>query len=289
MAAPTGDPHPHLRWTDRPTLRTPVLLVAFGGWNDAGDAASTAIDYLIDAWDTDEFVDIDPEEFFDFTSTRPEVRIDLGGTRQIDWPSNAFHAGTIPDTGVDVVLLSGVEPQLRWRTFCDHVIAVARAVDARMVVTMGALLAEVPHSRPVSVFGTAYDDATVDALDVRTSRYEGPTGITGVLHAACREAGIQSAALWAAVPTYVPNATSPKAALALVERAATLIGVEIDATELKFATDSYEHQVSQLVAEDDETTEYVANLERRFDEEPDAFTDGESLVDEVERFLRDQE
>ena len=187
------------------------------------------------------------------------------------------------------MLLSGVEPQLRWRTFCDHVIAVARAVDARMIVTMGALLAEVPHSRPVSVFGTAYDDATVDALDVRTSRYEGPTGITGVLHAACREAGIQSAALWAAVPTYVPNATSPKAALALVERAATLIGVTIDATELKFATDSYEHQVSQLVAEDEETTDYVAHLEHRYDEEPDSFTDGESLVDEVERFLRDQD
>ena len=289
MAASPGDSHPHLRWTDRPELRSPVMLVAFGGWNDAGDAASTAIDYLIDAWDTDEFVDLDPEEFFDFTTTRPEVRIDLGGTRQIEWPSTAFHAGTIPDTEVDVVLLSGVEPQLRWRTFCDHVIAVARAVDARMIVTMGALLAEVPHSRPVSVFGTAYDDATVDALDVRTSRYEGPTGITGVLHAACREAGIQSAALWAAVPTYVPNATSPKAALALVERAATLIGVTIDATELKFATDSYEHQVSQLVAEDEETTDYVAHLEHRYDEEPDSFTDGESLVDEVERFLRDQD
>ena len=289
MAASPGDSHPHLRWTDRPELRSPVMLVAFGGWNDAGDAASTAIDYLIDAWDTDEFVDLDPEEFFDFTTTRPEVRIDLGGTRQIEWPSTAFHAGTIPDTEVDVVLLSGVEPQLRWRTFCDHVIAVARAVDARMIVTMGALLAEVPHSRPVSVFGTAYDDATVDALDVRTSRYEGPTGITGVLHAACREAGIQSAALWAAVPTYVPNSTSPKAALALVERAATLIGVTIDATELKFATDSYEHQVSQLVAEDEETTDYVAHLEHRYDEEPDSFTDGESLVDEVERFLRDQD
>jgi proteasome assembly chaperone (PAC2) family protein len=289
MVAPSGESLPHLRWSDTPEVSQPVLLVAFGGWNDAGDAASTAIDYLIDEWDTNEFADIDPEEFFDFTTTRPEVRIDLGGTRQIEWPSNAFHAGRVPNTDIDVVLMSGIEPQLKWRTFCEHVIGVAKAVDARLVVTLGALLAEVPHSRPVSVFGTAYDEATVDALDVLPSRYEGPTGITGVLHGACREAGIRSAALWAAVPTYVPNATSPKAALALIQRTAKLIGTEIDATELKFATDSYEHQVSQLVAEDDETTDYVAQLEKRFDEEPDSFTDGASLVDEVERFLRDQD
>ena len=158
-----------------------------------------------------------------------------------------------------------------------------------MVVTLGALLAEVPHSRPVSIFGTAYDDETVNALDVLPSRYEGPTGITGVLHAACRDAGIRSAALWAAVPTYVPSAPSPKAALALVERTARLLDLEIDTTELKFATATYEHQVSNLVSEDDETIEYVAQLERRYDEEPDGFTDGESLVDEVERFLRDQD
>ena len=158
-----------------------------------------------------------------------------------------------------------------------------------MVVTLGALLAEVPHSRPVSVFGATYDDSSSDALDLLPSRYEGPTGITGVLHDACREAGIPSAALWAAVPTYVPSAPSPKAALALVDRAARLLAVTIDTTELKFSTDAYEHQVSLLVAEDDETTEYVAHLERRYDEEPDTFTDGESLVDEVERFLRDQD
>ena len=163
MVVPSGESLPHLRWSDTPAVSQPVLLVAFGGWNDAGDAASTAIDYLIDEWDTNEFADIDPEEFFDFTATRPEVRIDLGGTRQIEWPSNAFHAGRVPNTDIDVVLMSGIEPQLKWRTFCEHVIGVAKAVDARLIVTLGALLAEVPHSRPVSVFGTAYDEATVDA------------------------------------------------------------------------------------------------------------------------------
>lgn len=285
----SGRELPHLRWTSEPELDRPVLLAAFAGWNDAGDAATTATTYMADQWDAEPFADIDPEVFYDFTVTRPEVRFDLDGARRIDWPANEFTSATVPPNGASVVILSGIEPQLRWRTFCDHVIGVALATNARLVVTIGALLAEVPHSRPVNVFGTAYDDESADALDVRPSRYEGPTGITGVLHSACNEAGIRSAALWAAVPTYVPSAPSPKAALALVQRTARLLDATIDLDELRFATDAYEHQVSQLVAEDEETTEYVAHLERRFDEEPEAFNDGESLVDEVERFLRDQD
>jgi proteasome assembly chaperone (PAC2) family protein len=289
MPDPSGDTFPHLRWSAQPDLPAgPVLVAAFGGWNDAGDAATTALDHLADQWSARPFVDIDPEIFFDFTSTRPEVRLDLEGKRRIDWPENIFRACITP-AGQGLVLLSGVEPQLRWRTFCDHVLGVASAVGARTIVTLGALLAEVPHSRPVSVFGTAYDDTDAERLDLRPSRYEGPTGITGVLHAACHDAGIPSAALWAAVPTYVPSAPSPKAALALVVRTSKLLGLEPDTTELRFATDAYEHQVSELVAEDEETTEYVAHLEQRYDEEPDSFTDGESLVDEVERFLRDQD
>jgi predicted ATP-grasp superfamily ATP-dependent carboligase len=244
---------------------------------------------MAERWNAKAFADIDPEVFYDFTTVRPEVRIDFDGNRRIDWPTNIFRAANTPPNDKGIITLTGIEPQLRWRTFSNHVLGVALATGASMVVTLGALLAEVPHSRPVSIFGTAYDDETVDALDVLPSRYEGPTGITGVLHAACRDAGIRSAALWAAVPTYVPSAPSPKAALALVERTARLLDVEIDTTELRFATAAYEHQVSNLVAEDDETIDYVAELERRFDEEPDGFTDGESLVDEVERFLRDQD
>ncbi|MCD9624744.1 PAC2 family protein [Rhabdothermincola salaria] len=290
-----GDPggHPrhveHLLWTDRPALREPVLVVAFGGWSDAGDAASTAVEFLADQWSTRSFASIDPEVFYDFTSSRPMVRFDEHGARQIDWPENVFSAGTVPGADLDVITLSGVEPQLRWRTFCDHVIAVAEAYGARMVVTLGALLADVPHSRPVSVFGTAYDDDLVTELDLVPSRYEGPTGMTGVLHTACHEAGLRSAGLWAAVPAYVPSAPSPKAAMALVERTAQLLQVGVTTTELQLATAAYERQVSELVDEDVETIEYVAQLEERYDSEPDAINDGVSLVDEVERFLRDQD
>ena len=289
MSDPSGLSLPHLRWSAEPVLPSgPVMLVAFGGWNDAGDAATTALDHMAEQWQAREFADIDPEVFFDFTSTRPEVRIDVDGQRRIGWPSNAFKAATTAG-GTGIVTLSGVEPQLRWRTFCDTVLGVATAVGARTLVTLGALLAEVPHSRPVSVFGTAYDEDDAEVLDLLPSRYEGPTGITGVLHAACRDAGIRSAAFWAAVPTYVPAAPSPKAALALVQRTGRLLDAPVDTTELQFATDTYEHQVSQLVAEDEETIEYVAHLEQRYDEEPDSFSDGDSLVDEVERFLRDQD
>ncbi|MEX1218665.1 MAG: PAC2 family protein [Acidimicrobiales bacterium] len=289
MPETSGHSLPHLRWTQPANVSGPVLLVAFGGWNDAGDSATTAIDFLAEQWSAIAFADIDPEVFYDFTVTRPEVRVDSDGVRRIDWPTNEFRSARITPEGTDVILLSGIEPQLKWRTFCEHVIGVAVATNARMVVTLGALLAEVPHSRPVSVFGATYDDASTNELDLLPSRYQGPTGITGVLHNSCREAGIRSAAFWAAVPTYVPSASSPKAALALVDRTARLLNITIDTTELKFATDAYEHQVSSLVAEDDETTEYVAHLEQRYDEEPDGFTDAESLVDEVERFLRDQD
>jgi len=289
MPETSGHSLPHLRWTQPADVDGPVLLVAFGGWNDAGDSATTAIDYMAEQWGATRFADIDPEVFYDFTVTRPEVRVDFDGIRRIEWPKNEFRSAHVTLHNVDVILLSGIEPQLKWRTFCEHVIGVAVATNARMVVTLGALLAEVPHSRPVSVFGATYDEASTNTLDLLPSRYEGPTGITGVLHNACSEAGIRSAALWAAVPTYVPSSPSPKAALALVDRAARLLDVTIDTTELKFATDAYEHQVGLLVAEDEETTEYVAHLEQRYDEEPDGFTDGESLVDEVERFLRDQD
>ena len=288
---PGGPSRPveQLVWTDRPALREPVLVVAFGGWSDAGDAASTAVEFLADQWGTRPFASIDPEVFYDFTSTRPTVRFDEHGARRIDWPENVFAAGTVPGSDLDVITLSGVEPQLRWRTFCDHVIAVAEAHRARMVVTLGALLADVPHSRPVSVFGTAYDDDLVDELDLVPSRYEGPTGMTGVLHTACHEAGLRSAGLWAAVPAYVPSAPSPKAAMALVERTARLLQVGVTTTELQLATAAYERQVSELVDEDVETIEYVAQLEERYDSEPDSINDGVTLVDEVERFLRDQD
>jgi len=276
-----------LRWHFRPELDEPVLVVAFEGWNDAGDAASSAVRWFGDRWDATPFADIDPEDFFDFTSTRPEVRIE-DGARVIDWPSNEFSATTVPGTGRDLVLLQGVEPQLRWRTFTDAILEVARAFDARMVVTLGALLAEVPHSRPVSVVGTAYDEEVVTRLGLAPSQYQGPTGIVGVLHDRCRSAGLQSASLWATVPSYVPGAPSPKATLALVEKTAELLGEPVITTDLEIASASYERQINELVDDDEETQAYVAALEQRHDEEADADEPGD-LVEEVERFLREHD
>ena len=263
-----------------------MLIAAFEGWNDAGDAASSAVKWFGDRWELSPFADIDPEEFFDFTSTRPEVRIE-DEQRIVDWPTNQFLCGKLPGTERDVVVLLGVEPQLRWRTFTDLVLEVAAAYDASMVVTLGALLAEVPHSRPVSVAGTAYDRAVVERLALEQSRYEGPTGIVGVLHSRCREAGFASASLWAAVPTYVPGAPSPKATLALVEKTAALLDVRVVTTDLEIAAASYERQINELVDDDEETRDYVSALEQRHDEAIEADEPG-ALIEEVERFLRER-
>lgn len=262
-----------------------MVVTAFEGWNDAGDAASSAVRWFGDRWDSSPFADIDPEVFYDFTSTRPEVRIE-DGARVIDWPSNEFSAASLPTTGRDLVLLHGVEPQLRWRTFADLVIDVARSFDASMVVTLGALLAEVPHTRPVSVVGTAYDEGVVTRLGLAPSQYQGPTGIVGVLHDRLRRAGLESASLWATVPTYVPGAPSPKATLALVEKTAELLGERIMTTDLEIASASYERQINELVDDDEETQAYVASLEQRHDEQLESGAPGD-LVEEVERFLRE--
>ena len=276
----------YVRWTDRPALHRPVLVAAFEGWNDAGDAASTAARHLRDNWKGEPFATVDPEEFHDFTSTRPQVRLAEGVTREIVWPETTFYVATAPDAPNAIVLL-GNEPQLRWRTFCAQVVSVAKEYDASLVLTLGALLADVPHTRPTSVVGTAVDPALVERFGMRRSSYEGPTGIVGVLQDAVHRAGLPAASLWAAVPAYVPGAPSPKAALALVERAAELLQAPVSTTELEIASASYERQVTEVVAGDEEMTEYVEALERRYD--PDqGFPTADSLVEEVEKFLRDQ-
>ncbi len=278
----------HVRWTTRPTLRDPVVIAAFEGWNDAGDAATTAARYLVDRWDAEQVADVDPEEFFDFTATRPEVRLDDEGLREIVWPATDIFAATIPTTEQDVLLIIGTEPQLRWRTYCAELTEVAQLHGARLCMTLGALLAEVPHTRPTPIVGTAYEPEVVAGLELQPSRYEGPTGIVGVLHDAWRRAGLRSASLWATVPAYVPGAPSPKAALALVERAAAMLQTWIPTTDLEIASASYERQVSELVDADEETATYVASLEERHDVEPGVLPSVESIAEEVERFLRDQ-
>jgi proteasome assembly chaperone (PAC2) family protein len=273
----------HIRWTRRPALHEPVLIAAFSGWNDAGDAATGAVRYLVDHYDAELFAHLDAEEFFDFTATRPHVGLDDDGQRSITWPSTELHTATLPG-GQDVILVIGTEPHLRWRTFCQEIIEVAKSMGCRQLVTLGALVAAVPHSRPVRVVGTATDTVQQSELDLQPSTYEGPTGIVGALTAACAEAELPAVSLWAAVPTYVPTAPSPKAALALVEHTAMVLGIWLPTTDLEIASASYERQVSELVAEDEETADYVSNLESSHDQDEDQ--PGRSLVEEVERYLR---
>lgn len=287
---PQGDrPFPaleHLHWASRPRLHRPVLIVAFEGWNDAGDAATTAVNYLADSWDADSFAEIDPEIFYDFTTTRPHVRIDDDQRREIEWPENLISGASVKD-GLDVITLVGTEPQLRWRTFCTQITGLAQLYDVRLVITVGALLAEVPHTRPTPVYGAAFNDDVTQELGLMPSRYEGPTGIVGVLHAACADAGLDSASLWAAVPTYVPSAPSPKAALSLVERTMRMLEVQVDTAELATEAAAYEQQISELVDADEESRDYVRQLESAYDENEGLAGEGGTLVEEVERYLRD--
>jgi proteasome assembly chaperone (PAC2) family protein len=279
-----------LRVSSRPQLERPVLIAAFRGWNDGGQGASLAGAYLARAWAATEFASIDPENFYDFQATRPTVSLADGLQRQIEWPENTFLHAPMPGGGRDAVLLLGVEPNVRWRTFCDHVTAVAEEFGVQMMITLGSLLADVPHTRPAPVTGTATDPDLIDRLGLQASRYEGPTGIVGVLHDACGRAGIQSASLWAAVPHYVSLTPSPRAAKALVDRLADLLGADVDTAELDDAAEAYAKQVSDAVAADEETAAYVQELERRVDElAPEDLPSGDALAAELTRFLREQD
>ena len=274
----------------RPALVRPVLIAAFRGWNDGGQGASLAAGYLAKAWDARRFAEIDPEGFFDFQATRPQVRLEQGYTRRIDWPETIFYHARPGGLDRDAVLLLGVEPNLRWRTFSSLIVDFARELEVELVVTLGALLADVPHTRDAPVTGSATDPALIEQLGLQASRYEGPTGIVGVVHDACKRANIPSASLWAAVPHYVSLAPSPKAASALCARLADLLGAEIDTAELDEAAEAYVHQVSEAIASDDETAAYVEELERRADEIDESdIPSGESLAAELSRFLRERE
>jgi proteasome assembly chaperone (PAC2) family protein len=280
-----------LRIHSRPELEKPVLLAAFRGWNDGAQAASLAAGYLAKTWDAEQFAEIDPEDFFDFQATRPHVSLEDGLTRRIEWPETGFYHARPEGFDRDVVLLLGIEPNLRWRTFTELVVGLATELEVELMITLGALLADVPHTRPAPVTGSATDTELVERLGLSASRYEGPTGIVGVLHDACREAGIPSASLWAAVPHYVSLTPSPRAAVALCERLGSLIGVDIDVDELEEAAQSYEEQVSEAVASDEETASYVEELERRTDsiEESSDLPSGEALAAELTRFLRERD
>ena len=279
--------NPHLRLEHGPDLHQPVLLCAFQGWNDGGEAATMAARYLIERWDAEPIGRVDPEDFYDFQFNRPTVRLIDGVSRTIEWPAAELSAAS---PGRDVVLLVAPEPNNRWRTFTEAVIDAARELDASMLVTLGAFLSDVPYTREVPV---------------SNSRYEGPTGIVGVLHDAANRAGLPSISLWAAVPHYLPVEPNPKAALALVQRAASLLGVAVETGTLAVAVDRWERGVARLLEENEELSDYVGRLETAASaashdggDDPaggqgtlagdEPIPTGESIAAELERFLKDQ-
>jgi len=304
----------HVRWLAQPKLQRPTVIAAFTGWNDAGDAASNAVRHLIEAWGAQALAEIDPEEFTDFATVRPHVRLADGHTRSIVWPTVGAWSASTP--GGDVILVLGPEPALRWRLFTDLLVGIARLFDAALVLTLGALHADVAHTRPVQIIGTATDNDLIARFDLQRSRYEGPTGIVGVLHDACQKSEIGSASLWAAVPAYASQLPSPKASLSLITKACAMVGTPTPVGRLLDEVDAYESRVDSLVREDDDLFGYVSRLETmEFDEDDDDdddddededddtvggeleldlepidanALDSDELMAEVERFLRDQ-
>jgi proteasome assembly chaperone (PAC2) family protein len=277
--------------SSRPELRRPVLIAAFRGWNDGGQGATLGGGYLARQWQAESFAEIEPENFYDFQAVRPNVSLEEGLTRKLEWPANSFFHAPIPDADRDAVILLGVEPNLRWKTFSQLVLDLAQELGIELVVTLGSLLADVPHTRPAPVSAAATDPALVEELGLEPSRYEGPTGIVGIILDLCRHAGIPSVSLWAAVPHYVSLAPSPRAALALCRRLGEVIGTDIDLAELEQASEEYTEQVTEAVASDADTASYVEELERRVDliEAAEELPSGESLAAELTRFLRERE
>ena len=280
-----------LQWEHRPQgLRAPALVCAFKGWNDAADAASSAIEFVGTSLGARRFATIDPEEFYDFQATRPRTKLADGQTREIVWPAVELWEARIPLADRDLILMSGTEPSFRWRTFCEIVVALAEELGTELFVTLGALLADVPHTRPVSVTGLSSDRALISRLGMAPSSYEGPTGIVGILHAACQNAGLPSASLWAAVPHYIAATPNPKAALALVRKLEGLIGIAVDGSELESASADYERQVDVAVRSDPDVQAFVERLEQASgeedEEEPFTLPSGDQLATDLQRFLR---
>ena len=282
---------PDIVWTDKPQLNRPVMVAAFKGWNDAGESASAALGFLLEQFDGEQIASIDPEEFYDFTAVRPNVTLSDGLSRVVEWPENSIHAARVPGAERDLVLLQGVEPSLRWKTFCGLIVEAGRELGVEMVITLGALLADVPHTRPVPITGLASDEDLVERLGYERSTYEGPTGIVGVLHHTCSEQQLPSASLWASVPHYVAAAPNPKAALSLIRSFEGVAKIAIDATALEESSEDYERQVNAAVATDPDVKAFVERLEQTLDEtqediEPERLPSADSIARDFQRFLK---
>lgn len=271
------------------SLRSPVMIAAFEGWNDAGDAATAAVEQLALAWDSTPLAEVDPEDYYDFQVARPETRLVDGVTRRIEWPSTRVSQVRLPPESAahDVLLVRGIEPNYRWRTFCQELVELADRFGVSQVICLGALLADVPHTRPVQVSGSAPDPTTAARFGLATSTYEGPTGITGVLTDACVQHGIPALSFWAAVPHYVAQGPHPKATVALLNRIEEVLDVAAPLGALPEQAEEWEAEVSDIAAQDDDITAYIATLEESTEDEvPLRPASGDALAAEFERYLR---
>lgn len=281
-------------WSGVEAPKGPVLVVSFQGWNDAGNAASAAVSYLGQNGEQNKIAEIDPEHYYDFQSHRPQISVQSGEVRFVEWPRNVFYAADVPGLPGGALLMEGEEPSMHWQTFCDAIVSVALRCEVSRVVMLGSLLADVPHTRTAAINSIATDSALVDGLGFRQAEYEGPTGITGVLQHVCAKAGLSTVSLWASVPHYVAATPNPPAALALVRAFEAVTGAEVDAAELESAADRFRDQVSAAVAQDEEISGYVRTLEENADADADdesanPIPSGETIAKEIQRFLREQD
>jgi len=280
-------------WESRPALRSPVLIAAFHGWNDGGSAATLAASFVRTTLDATRFATIDPDDYIDFQQTRPRVSLNDGRTREISWPEIEFFQAALPGDTRDIVICIGTEPNLRWKAFTNEIADLAAGLGVDLALTLGGLLADTPHTRPVPVTGAAHDGELASRLGLRRSRYEGPTGIVGVLHDALARRSVPSASLWAAVPHYIAANTNPAAALALVRQLEGILDVRLHPDELESASEVFMRQIQQVLESDEETAAYVRELERRDedddeDEDDEEIPTGDQLADELQRFLRER-
>ena len=269
---------------DDSSTKDPIMVIAFAGWNDAGGASTWAIRSLIEKTIATEILTFDSEEFYDFSRERPTVHLD-GESRSLSWPKNTI---SLSNDG-SLLLMEGVEPQLNWQTFTQNILAEAQKYNVSMIITLGSLLAEVPHSRPVLIHGVSENTEINRTYGLQTSSYEGPTGIIGVINQLSTDAGIPNMSFWATVPNYVAGAESPKAALALIERLKTTLNLSLNTTDLEIASSAYERQINQIIEGDEDTSKYVDELEDNYDAGDYEVASPEDFVKDVENFLRDQD
>jgi proteasome assembly chaperone (PAC2) family protein len=269
-----------------PVLRSPVAIAAFEGWNDAADASTAAVEHLEQVWDANAITALDPEEFYDFQVNRPTVSLADGDARVIDWPTTRFSVATPPGTERDVLLIRGIEPSMRWRTFCEEVLEVCHSLDVSRIVLLGALLADVPYTRPLPISGTASDKADLERFNLTPTRYEGPTGIVGVLHDACRRAELEAVSFWVHVPHYANNPPCPKATLALLHRVEEVLDLPVPMANLAEESAEWEERLRAAAEQDAELAEYVRELEERAGDAGMQPLSGDEIAQEFERYLR---